>query len=209
MYRLKWLLVSAAILSIAMLAARQVGAQAPESAAVAWLKSLYTPECALPRCWQGIRVGETTVRQALELLQADGTWQVELLQSPSYGTWVVRSYRQVPPQGIGVGIGGLPDEPIVANQLWIHLPEGTLRIGEVIAALGIPDWAWLCRVGSPAFYRIGEMRFMTQSTRDGRFSPHAHIISMNVSTNTRRDEPPWQGFTHRTRPSVAIQRACR
>jgi hypothetical protein len=181
----------------------------PDSAAVAWLKSLYAPECALPTCWQGIRIGETTIRQAVVLLQADAAWQVEVLQTLRNGAWVVRSYHRAPPQGVGVGLGGLPDEPIVANGLWIHLPDGTLRIGEVVAALGVPDWAWRCREGSPAFYRLGGIRFMTQLSRENRFSPHAHVISMSVNTNVRRDEPPWQGFTYRTRYSVAVQRACR
>ncbi len=209
MYRLRGLWLCAAALSLAMLAARQVGAQAPASAALAWLKSLYSAECALPSCWQGIRIGETTVRQAAALLQADPAWQVEVFHSLSSGAWVVRSYRTAPPHGIGVGLGGLPDEPVVPNTLWIHLPEQALSIGEVVAALGAPSWAWRCRDGSPAFYRIGEMRFMTQPGAEKRLSPYAHVMSANISTSARHDEPIWQGFTSRRQASSAIQRACR
>ncbi|PJF34909.1 MAG: hypothetical protein CUN49_13255 [Candidatus Thermofonsia Clade 1 bacterium] len=192
-----------------MFMARQVGAQAPDSSALAWLKGLYQGPCTLPKCWQGIQIGEMSVRQAVDLLQANSAWRVEVFESPYSGAWVVRSYHQAPPYGIGVGFGGAPDTPLVANTLWIHLPEGALRIGEVIAALGAPNWAWQCRVGSPTFYRLGAARFMAQSSYSGRFSPQTYVMSISVSTSPRRDEPPWQGFTYRTGYSAAIQRACR
>ncbi|MCS6871710.1 MAG: hypothetical protein NZ571_09655, partial [Anaerolineae bacterium] len=105
---LKWLFACAAGLSLSLLLARQVGAQTPDSAAVAWLKELYSAACALPECWHGIQIGKTTVREAAALLQADATLRVEVLRSRSYGTWVVRSYRRVPPHGIEVGVSGLP-----------------------------------------------------------------------------------------------------
>lgn len=209
MRKLRWLWWCIGALSLAMLAARHVGARAPDSDALVWLKSLYNAECALPECWQGIRVGETTVRQAVALLQADSAWHVESPQQLRNGAWLVRGYRQAPPHGVGVGMGGSPDAPMVASALWLHLPERALRIGEVIAALGIPDWAWRCRVGSPAFYRIGTTRFMAQPSPDGRLSPHAYVISLNLNTNARQDEPLWQGFSGRMPQSVALERACR
>jgi hypothetical protein len=207
---LRWSLLSAAILSIAMLMARQVGAQAPDSSALAWLKGLYQGACALPECWQGIQIGQTTVREAAALLQADSTLRVEVLRSRSYGTWVVRSYRQAPPYGIEVGLSGLPDEPTAFHKLWIELPEGALRIGEVIAALGAPEWAWLCGADSPAFYRLGALRFMAKPDRGahGRLSPYAPLQRIDVSRYARRDEPLWQGFTYRARQTDFAKRFC-
>ena len=85
-----------ALLASAMLIARHIGAQSPDSVALDWLKSLYSAECALPECWHTIRFGSTTVRQAAALLAEDDALQVEVLRSRSYGTWVVRSYRKTP-----------------------------------------------------------------------------------------------------------------
>ncbi|MFQ3536287.1 MAG: hypothetical protein SNJ58_10460 [Aggregatilineales bacterium] len=205
---MKWLWLCVAALSLAMLAARQVGAQAPASAALAWLKSLYSAECALPSCWQGIRIGETTVRQAAELLGADAALRVEVLRSRSYGTWVVRSYRQIPPYGVEVGVSGLPDAPIASNGLWIHLPAETLRIGDVMAAFGAPEWAWMCRAKGLTYYRIGTIRFLVQARSDGRFSPYAPLVKMDVSHYARRHEPLWQGFTYRAQHAEFERRFC-
>jgi hypothetical protein len=208
MQRLSALLLCVALLSLAMLGARGVGLQTPDSAALAWLKSLFASECALPECWHDIQIGKTTVREAAALLQADVTLRVEVLRSRSYGTWVVRSYRQAPPHGVEVGVSGLPDEATASNRLWIHIPLGTLRIGEVIAAFGMPEWAWTCGPGDAAYYRIGAMRFLAQSRPDWRLSPHAPLIQMDISYYARRHQPLWQGFTYRTEHATFAKRFC-
>ncbi len=208
MHRLKWLLVCAGALSLAMLAARQVGLRAPDSAALAWLKSLYSAECALPDCWHAIQIGKTTVREAATILQADPDLKVDMLPSRSYKTWVMRTYRQAPPQGVEVGVSGSPDEPIAPNGLWIYLPVDTLRMGEVIAVLGAPEWAWSCGSNGLTYYRIGAMRFMAQSRPDGRLSPHAPMLQIDLSRYPRRYEPVWEGFGYRPQHAEFMQRFC-
>ena len=211
MRQFRWWLLCAAILASAMLAARHVGAQSPDSVALNWLKSLYSAACALPECWHAIRFGSTTVRQAAALLAEDDALQVEVLRSRSYGTWVVRSYRKAPPHGVEVGFSGQPDAPLPVTALWMHLPEGTLRVGELIAAFGAPQWAWLCapEMQGNAVYRLGVLRFTAPISSDGRLTPHAPLRELEISLYPRRDEPLWQGFTYRARHTAFAQRLCR
>jgi len=208
---LQWSLLCAAILVSAMLVARHIGAQSSDSVALSWLKSLYSAECALPECWHAIRFGSTTVRQAATLLAEDDTLQVEVLRSRSYGTWVVRSYRKAPPHGVEVGFSGQPDASLPVTALWMHLPEGTLRVGELIAAFGAPQWAWLCapEVQRHAVYRLGVLRFTAPISGDGRLTPHAPLRELEISLYPRRNEPSWQGFTYRARHTAFAQRLCR
>jgi hypothetical protein len=211
MRQFRWSLLCAAVLAGAILSARHIGAQQPDSVALNWLKSLYNAECALPECWHAVHFGSTTVRQAAALLAEDDTLQVEVLRSRSYGTWVVRSYRKMPPYGVEVGFSGQPDAPLPVTALWMHLPEGTLRVGELIAAFGVPQWAWLCapEVQRNAVYRLGALRFAAPTSRDGRLTPHAPLRELEISLYPRRDEPLWQGFTYRARQTAFAQRLCR
>ena len=201
----------AALLAAGLFTARQVGAQTPDSVALAFIKGLFMPECALPECWHGIRFGFTTLREAAELLEADPTLRVEVLRSRSYGTWVVRSYRQTAPYGVEIGFSGDPDVPLSVTALWMHFPDTALHVGELIAAFGVPQWAWLCAPGTPmkALYRLGALRFSAPPSRDGRLTPYAAIHELEVSLYARRDEPTWQGFTFRARETAFAQRLCR
>ena len=93
----------------------------------------------------------------------------------------------------------------------MHLPEGTLRVGELIAAFGAPQWAWLCapEMQGNAVYRLGVLRFTAPISGDGRLTPHAPLRELEISLYPRRNEPSWQGFTYRARHTAFAQRLCR
>jgi hypothetical protein len=204
-------LLCGALLAAGVFTARQLGSRTPDSAALAFIKGLFAPECALPDCWHGIHFSLTTLREAVALLEADSALRVEVLRSRSYGTWVVRSYRQAPPYGLEIGFSGYPDAPLPVTALWMHLPSDVLHVGELIAAFGAPEWAWLCAPDVPmnALYRLGGLRFAAPTSRDGRLTPYAPLRELEISLYRRRDEPVWQGFTYRARQTTFAQRLCR
>ncbi|MCE7949263.1 MAG: hypothetical protein DYG88_17730 [Chloroflexi bacterium CFX4] len=204
-------LLCSALLAVSIFTARRFGAQTPDSAALAFIRGLFQPACALPDCWHDIRFSSTTLREAVALLEADPALRVEVLRSRSYGTWVVRSYRQTPPYGLEIGFSGYPDAPLTVTALWMHFPSDVLYVGEVIAAFGAPEWAWLCAPNMPinALYRLGVLRFAAPTSHDGRLTPYAPLRELEISLYMRRDEPVWQGFTYRARQTAFAQRLCR
>jgi hypothetical protein len=163
-----------------MLAARQVGTQAPDSAATAWLKSLYSAECALPKCWQGLEIGKTTVREAIEALRKNPSLQVEVHHFND--NWLVQIYFQISLHQVRVIFSGLPDAPIPPHTLWLYLPEQALTIGEVFAALGTPKQTWKCGTCPVDYYVLNDVQIVTYPS--DRFTPYVSIQSLNVLPET-------------------------
>ncbi|MCS6872714.1 MAG: hypothetical protein RML95_03210 [Anaerolineae bacterium] len=159
-----------------MLIVRQVGLQAPDSAKIAWLKSLYTAECALPKCWQGLEIGKTTVRQAVELLSKNPDVRVEVRYLNA--NWFVHAYLQTLSHEIYFVFSGLPDDPVPSNTLWIYFPEQALTLGEVFAAFGTLKQVWTCDTCPVDYYGLSGTQLVTYPS--DRLTPYVSIQSVNI-----------------------------
>jgi hypothetical protein len=137
-----------------------IGAERPQPQAVMMFA---TGGCTQP-CWHGIRPGTTTVKEAIDLIEADSTLKV-----------FYRDDRMIcwhGPTGSTQNSSCASNirSPSQIDQISIEIPKGDLKIGDVIRALGQPVWVLSYGCDDPMHFRGGvSVQFESPWVPRGRY----------------------------------------
>jgi hypothetical protein len=190
---LRYVLILSALFSGAIVTARAAGRQntLPPLAA-----TYNAGECPQP-CFRGIRLGITTLAEANALIRADSS--LNLIESNAQHVCWTRSFITSQDGGCALTYAGNVNAPI--DEITISLPEGALKLGHLIQALGQPIGIDKCgNLISPyLIFQGGTLVWFHDIWRTGeRYDPNLSvggIIYRRLYPGEEIVRAQWRGFT--------------
>lgn len=189
---LVFILILVALFSGAIVTARATGSQGKPSPLVAIYEA---GECPQP-CFRGIRPGITTLFQADALIRTDSSLAV--VESNTQHVCWTRSFSTSQDGGCALSYAGRVDG--LVDEITIAIPEGTLKLGHLIQALGDPVGIDKCgNLISPyVVFKGGTLVWFHDIWRAGeRFDPNLSIGGILYRRSYPGEEifnSPWRGF---------------
>jgi hypothetical protein len=158
-----------------VVSARVLGAGTPQPMAV----MMFATEGCVQPCWHGIRPGTTTIQEAIATILADRTLKV-FYQDERMICWRGPTGTK---QNSGCASNIRSDKQI--DQITIEIPDGELKIGDVIRALGQPIWILSYGCDDPMHFRGGvSVQFESPFVPRGRYNPN--LVVTRVTYRLRR-----------------------
>jgi hypothetical protein len=210
---LSYLLITTVVLSLGMVIARRIGAAQPPSSFALMFTNPDGTLCNMP-CMFGIRVGETTEKQAIKLIQIHPLTR-NLTQE--LGIDYARSltdYSEGDSVVIFAGsIGGvflrISKEKIVSDIDWsFHEPQ---KVGDVVALLGAPhlirlnqvfEWATLFYYSKKLLIHVNWELICNKHICEQRLKFQNRIEHLSIRATYRLKslttdiDTTWHGFSH-------------
>jgi hypothetical protein len=127
------------VVAMAVISALIIGAKAVGSTAIQSPLALFSSEqCGSRLCWNGIRIGQTTITEATAILERDGRPIDAVggyrLCSPGAACWdiSIEVYRRE------------PTDPV--RHLALTLPVNAITLGDLLCLYGTPTTAQMCPI---------------------------------------------------------------
>ena len=192
-YILRYVLILSALFSGAIVTARAAGRQNT----LPPLAATYDAGACPQPCFRGIRPGITTLAQAIALIRADTS--LALIDSNTQHVCWTRSFSTSQDGGCATSYSGNSNSPI--DEITISLPEGALKLGHLIQALGQPIGIDKCgNLISPyLIFQGGTLVWFHNIWRTGeRYDPNLSvggIIYRRLYPGEESFHAQWRGFT--------------